>query len=628
MIADGTVLNDTYQIVQQIGTGGVGVVYKAYHLRLQKYVVIKMIKENFVGNINVRGEVDLLKKLHHPCLPQVYDFIQLETQVYTVMDYISGENLEEYKQREGQIRQEDAVKWLVQLCEVLVYLHSQKPAIIHCDIKPQNIIIDEEGNANLIDFNISFEEDSMDLQGISQSYASYEQLEAVWYINNRYELPQDFIDATTDIYSLGATFYYLLTDIVPYAGISEDYPLTTFDIPYSAGLVQIIHKSMQRERIRRYTSAEEMLEDVKNLKKKTVRYRISRIAAATAVVGTTMIMAAGLVWGIGSIYAGNEQKQEKAYQKVNLLNGYTQEEEQQIEAFLNSRTYQMFLNKNPKKKAALLYKIGNYCFIREDFQNAQNYFSEAAQLDTDNGDYMRDTVVALARSNQLQQAQQVLEEYKKIGLDTDNLEEMSAEIQFIQGNYSESAKTAKELLETNKPAQLQNRAVYLLAESYWQQKQYTQCLEVLEKINVQAVNTDTLCLLKMNTCLYAGQTNSSLLKEEYYLKAQAYYSRIENKEICTLKDCLNISAAYQATGRYDLSIQILDMLKQNYKDDYRIYMQEAYCYYYQMKTNKDGADKVKEYYNLALPLYKAVASGSGETDEDMQKLEQIFQTLK
>ena len=90
MLKKGDLLSGVYEIIQEIGAGGTGVIYLGYHRRLQKQIVIKRIKDNYTGRINVRGEADILKKLHHRYLPQVYDFIVFGQDVYTVMDYIPG----------------------------------------------------------------------------------------------------------------------------------------------------------------------------------------------------------------------------------------------------------------------------------------------------------------------------------------------------------------------------------------------------------------------------------------------------------------------------------------------------------------------------------------------------------
>lgn len=178
MITEGTILNDTYKIIEEIGSGGGGVVYKAQHLRLDTEVVVKRIRDEAVGKIASRGEADILKTLKHSYLPRIYDFIEQEDGIYTIMDFIPGEGLDKILARKTPISQKQLVKWAQQLGEALQYLHSQKPEIIHSDIKPANIIITPEGNVCLIDFNISTVSDASGRrisQGFSAGYSAPEQ---------------------------------------------------------------------------------------------------------------------------------------------------------------------------------------------------------------------------------------------------------------------------------------------------------------------------------------------------------------------------------------------------------------------------------------------------------------------
>ena len=146
MLKPNDVINERYQVIREIGTGGIGVIYLAYHLNLQKYVVIKKIKDDFVGRIEVRNEVDIMKNLSHTYLPQIYDFIQLGTEIYTVMNYIEGFDFSHYIKAGYHFSEEQLTKWLTQCLEVLEYLHTRTPAIIHRDIKPANIMLDKDGN--------------------------------------------------------------------------------------------------------------------------------------------------------------------------------------------------------------------------------------------------------------------------------------------------------------------------------------------------------------------------------------------------------------------------------------------------------------------------------------------------
>ncbi|MDD6208023.1 MAG: protein kinase [Clostridiales bacterium] len=172
-------LERTYEIQEKIGSGGGGAVYKAYHKRLEKLVVIKKIHKEVQDILNSRQETDILKNLRHPYLPQVLDFFEIDGEIYTVMDYIPGESLQQLLDSGRTFSQKEIVKWAKQLADALCYLHQQNPPIIHGDIKPANVMLMPDGDICLIDFNISsvFDSDRRGARtlGYSNGYSPLEQ---------------------------------------------------------------------------------------------------------------------------------------------------------------------------------------------------------------------------------------------------------------------------------------------------------------------------------------------------------------------------------------------------------------------------------------------------------------------
>ena len=146
----------TYDVLEQIGEGSGGIVYKAYHRRLQKMVVLKKIIDPDYSADRNRQEVDILKNINHSYLPHVLDFFETPGGVYTVMDFIPGKSFQEYMKEGVRFAKEDLLKWGMQICSALHYLHTQRIPIIHGDIKPSNIMLKPDGDICLIDFNISF----------------------------------------------------------------------------------------------------------------------------------------------------------------------------------------------------------------------------------------------------------------------------------------------------------------------------------------------------------------------------------------------------------------------------------------------------------------------------------------
>lgn len=178
-----------YEIDRQIGAGGGGVVYLGRHLRLDKQIVLKADKRRLSTDTEaLYREVNVLKDLSHTYIPQVYDFVQEDGIVYTVMDYIDGESLDKMLGRGEKPTQPQVIRWACQLLEALVYLHGRPPhGILHGDIKPANIMQRMNGNICLIDYNIALAlgEDGAVKVGFSRGYASPEHYGADYLSANR-----------------------------------------------------------------------------------------------------------------------------------------------------------------------------------------------------------------------------------------------------------------------------------------------------------------------------------------------------------------------------------------------------------------------------------------------------------
>lgn len=170
-------IGEDYIDIKPLDEGGMGTLFKAYKRGLGVHVAIKRVKREMIGAVDQKGEANILKQLKHQYLPQIYDFIDgKDGFFYTVMDYIPGENLHEYVKKHGAVEQTKIHKWACQICEAVSYLHAQNPPIIHCDIKPNNVMITPSGDICLIDFNTSllFSDDAQSI-GLTKGYAAPEQ---------------------------------------------------------------------------------------------------------------------------------------------------------------------------------------------------------------------------------------------------------------------------------------------------------------------------------------------------------------------------------------------------------------------------------------------------------------------
>ncbi len=162
MLEIGSLVDGKYKILNEVGRGGMSVVYLAMNEKANKQWAIKEVRKDGIRDFEVvkQGlivETDMLKKLRHPSLPSIIDVIEDEDTFLIVMDYIEGNPLSSALEEFGAQPQELVISWAKQLCDVLGYLHSQNPPIIYRDMKPANVMLKPDGNVTLIDFGTARE---------------------------------------------------------------------------------------------------------------------------------------------------------------------------------------------------------------------------------------------------------------------------------------------------------------------------------------------------------------------------------------------------------------------------------------------------------------------------------------
>lgn len=261
----GMILDGKYEILKEIGRGGMSVVYVAMDTRLNKQWAVKEIKKDGGGNIEtllkgLETEANILTKVDHPVLPRIVDIINKDGTIYVVMDYIEGRALDKVLEEEGAQPQEKVIEWSKQLASALDYLHTMNPPIIYRDMKPSNIMLKPDGTVKLIDFGTAKE---FKVENIADTTA----------LGTRgYAAPEQFgdssgrgihkTDARTDIYCLGATIYHIVTGMNPTKPPYEIRPIREWNGALSSGLEKIILKCTQANPNDRYQSCAELLYDL------------------------------------------------------------------------------------------------------------------------------------------------------------------------------------------------------------------------------------------------------------------------------------------------------------------------------------------------------------------------------
>ena len=268
----GQVIDGKYEILKEVGRGGMSIVYLAMDQRLNKQWAVKEIQKkgkdanNEYVIMSAIAEANMIKALDHPSIVRITDIIDAEDVIYIVEDYIEGETLADILKREGAQPQERVIEWAIQLCEALQYLHTRTPAIIYRDMKPANVMLRPEGNIKIIDF------------GIAREYKE-ENIEDTTCLGTKgYAAPEQFggrgqTDARTDIYCLGATLYHLITGKNPSQPPYEMYPIRYWNAELSAGLEAILLKCTQNNPEDRYQSCEELLYALKHYEEYGAEYR-------------------------------------------------------------------------------------------------------------------------------------------------------------------------------------------------------------------------------------------------------------------------------------------------------------------------------------------------------------------
>lgn len=227
ILESGTVLRSRYQILELVGQGGMGAVYKASDLRLEGRVcavkeVLPTLSESATEEElaqiaeQFRMEASTLARLDHPNLPKVSDYFANDGREYLVMDFVEGRDLYELlqeAQRQNEFLNEESVlAWAGQLLDALEYMHTQEPPVVHRDIKPGNIKVTPRGTVKLVDFGLVKVLQPNDSRTVTvvqgRGTVAYTPLE-------QYGGDTGFTDARSDIYALGATVYHLLTGEPP-----------------------------------------------------------------------------------------------------------------------------------------------------------------------------------------------------------------------------------------------------------------------------------------------------------------------------------------------------------------------------------------------------------------------------
>ena len=204
-----------YRIIRLLGSGGCGQVYLAENIHLKSFCAIKEIELNKSNQSQINLEIEVLKKVKHPALPRIFDVVYEKDSVFLMEDYMEGDTVEQILREQKRINEKTAVRWAIEICSIMEYLHSQRPEpIIYRDLKPSNIILSPDGSIKLVDF------------GSARKYKVENQTDTVYIGTRGYAAPEQYglgqTSKRSDIYSFGMTMLHVLTGIRPAGPVSLD----------------------------------------------------------------------------------------------------------------------------------------------------------------------------------------------------------------------------------------------------------------------------------------------------------------------------------------------------------------------------------------------------------------------
>lgn len=271
MLEPGIILGERYEIVQKIGAGGMSIVYKAKCNRLQRFVAIKVLREEFAKDEafvkKFRSEAFAAASLSHPNIVGIYDVGQEGDLHYIVMEYVEGQTLKEFIEQNGPLPSNIVLDFGRQI--VLAIRHAHSKQIIHRDIKPQNILITHENVLKVADFGIARAVNSSTIVSSGNAIGS------VHYFSPE-QAKGKYVNETSDLYSCGIVMFEMATNRLPFQAdshvsialkhINEEIPRPSlFNLEIWPGLESIILKATRKQQDQRYQNADKMLDDIRTV---------------------------------------------------------------------------------------------------------------------------------------------------------------------------------------------------------------------------------------------------------------------------------------------------------------------------------------------------------------------------
>ena len=677
----GKVLAKRYTIVEKLGHGGYGDVYRAFDANLQLDVVVKKLKDLTESENGGREEVDVLKQLHQENLPAVFDFFVEDGQVYTVMSLIPGQDLEEVREKYPRFNQKQVLYWAKQLARALAYLHTRKPSIIHSDIKPSNIMLKPDGDVCLIDFNISLAitGDNSYATGTSNGFSPPEQYpDFGFYLeetgaqlyNNEYDdrtsqavtimrnTIGNGIDERSDIYSLGATLYTLIRGKKPSSHYWNNESILDKNVNISPGFAHIIDKMMQLDPDDRYQNGVELLDALDNIIELDDRFiELKRKRRGHRAI--TFLMFATSVCLMVSGYFIRKRELDIEYNSVineirdnisngdydidNLLDEAQSILPKRIDAYeakieslyksgkynecisygtdaIDSPKYDVITKDDKDSLGNMFYIVGNAYYENEDYSSAIANFQKAIEYNATNPLFYRDISISEAKNGNTEDAITYLNYAVDHGLEEDSIQMAKGEIEFSKSNYDLAIESFERAFELSTDDSVKRRDMVLEINTYKKMgnESVDKAIEFMKNREGEFGDSSPY-LIESMADMYARKGD--------YQNAATYLSKLKNMGDISLRTYSNIAIVYQNMGDMSNARTYLNEMIDTYPNEYESYMRYAMFEADEQSRlpneSRNYSDFAK-YYNKAVELYQNAKAD----DVEMKKLSSMAEQLK
>lgn len=677
----GKVLAGRYTIIEKLGKGGFGDVYKAFDANLQLDVVVKRLRDLKLSENGGREEVDVLKQLHQENLPAVFDFFIEQGEAYTVMSLIPGQDLKEVQKSYPKFNQKQVLYWAKQLARALAHLHTRKPSIIHSDIKPANIMLKPDGDVCLIDFNVSLAitRENIYATATSDGFSPPEQYPDFDFYTERsgaqlYGVNYDDrtsqvvtimrntigkgIDERSDIYSLGATLYNLITGEKPSSKYWSNDPISEKNASVSPGFAHIIDKMMQINPDDRYQNGVELLDALDNiveldenfieLKRKFRVHRVLTtlmfIASASLIVSGYFIRKRELTISYNSVINDIKKTIDKGDYDIDSLveeaqsilpkridsyeakaeSLYKSEEYDECISYVSdaiaSPKYDVVTENDKNSLGNMFYIIGNAYYENEDYASAIANFQKAIEYNPKNPLFYRDISISEAKNGNTEDAITYLNYAIDNGLEEDSIQMAKGEIEFSKSNYDLAIESFERAFELSTDNSVKKRDMVLEINAYKKMgnESIDDAIEFMKSREGEFGNTSPY-LIESIADMYARKGD--------YQNSIIYFLKLKDIGDISLRTYSNIAILYQNMGDMVNAGKYLDEMIDSYPDSYESYMRYAMFeadVQSELPNESRNYSDFANYYNKAVELYQ----NSNADDVEMKKLSDMAEQLK